>query len=999
MKKIYYWYLSCIILLLCTFTTEAQKVPANLMTIESVVVDENGSPINGAWVYGNEGIAVVKTDAQGKFTVMTPDLGDLLVEAPGYESVVFEPEQYRNLETLTLKKSPFLYGQNDLVRIAFGKVKKGDLVNAVSVLDPKELRKYDNTQSISSALLGMIPGMLGNSNIRGIGTPMYVVDGLPRDISTINLSEVEQISVLKDINSSVLYGNDAVNGVVLITTKRGQPYKKQVNANAFYGISRPSALPSYLSSADYMGLYNEARLNDGLGIQYSPEVIEQYRSGNKYRYPSIDYYSGEYLKSIRPVSRAMVDFSGGNNVATYYSNIGWTQTGSLYNFGEGKSLRSNVFNVRGNIDLKINRWIKSAMDAVIVLNNNNSPTGNFYSNAATLRPNLFSPLLPISLIDPENAILKGHKNDINDTYLLGGTAAYPTNPIAAGYSGGDNRQVQRTFSFNNRIDFDMGNSVKGLAFHTNLSFDYLTLYDQYVSNTYAVYAPVWSATEDRITSITKFGEDVRTGTQNVGNASYRRRIGFYGLLDYDRTFNDVHHFSGSLLAYLTNDKVQTDLQGNKNANLGLRLAYGYKNKYLVDFSSAYVNSVKLPEGNRTAFSPSLGVSWMISSEDFMSSVSSVDYLKLRLSAGSMNSDNGISGYYNYDERYGASGSYAWYEGTRTRAGVIPINGGNSGLAFEKRNEINLGLESMLFKNRLSVNANVFTSVYSDQITRPQSIYPSYYTTFIPYRNFEENSYKGVELGISYHENIGDFSFVLGANVLYATSKVKVRDELYSESYRNRTGQTVDAMFGLESDGLFASREDIAGHELQAFGTVKPGDIKYVDQNGDGIIDANDEVRIGRSQAPLSYGLNLRLSYKKLTLFARGNGRTGANAMLSNNYYWVDGDDKYSDYILNRWTEATAANATLPRLSSIANTNNYRNSDFWLYSDNYFTIDRMQLTYDFPIRVTNKLNMKAFSMFVDASNMVMFSKYRHIKELNIGTEPQYRSYSLGLNVSF
>lgn len=998
MKKIY-WYLSCIILL-CPFTSKAQKTPpASLMTIESIVVDENGAPISGAMVYGNEGIAFAKTDAQGKFTLFTPDLGDLLVEAPGYESFIYDPEKYRNQETLTLKKSPFLYGQNDQIRIAFGNVKKGDLVNAVSVLDPKELRKYDNTQSIASAITGMIPGMLGSSNIRGIGNAMFVVDGLPRDISTINLAEVEQISVLKDINSSILYGNDAVNGVVQITTKRGQAYKKQVNANVFYGISRPTALPEYLSSSRYMELYNEARVNDGLGIQYAPDVIEQYRTGNKYRYPSVDYYSSEYLKSMKPFSRAMVDFSGGNNVATYYSNVGWTQDGSLYNFGEGQSLKSNTFNVRGNIDLKVNRWIKTAMDAVIVLNNNNSPTGNFFGNAATLRPNLFSPLLPISMIDPENAILKGRKNDINDTYLLGGTASYLTNPIAAGYAGGTNRTVQRTFSFNNRIDFDLSRSVQGLAFHTNLSFDYLTLYDQFISNTYAVYAPTWSATEDKITNITKFGEDVRTGNQNVGNASYRRRLGFYGLLDYNRTFQDVHRFSGSLLAYVANDKIQSDLQGSKNANLGLRLAYGYKNKYMVDFSSAYVNSVKLPEGNRTALSPSLGIAWMLSSEDFMSSVTFVDYLKLRLSAGSMNSDNGIPGFFLYDERYGSSGSYTWYDGTRSRAGVVPINGGNTGLSFEKRKEINFGLESMLFKNHFSVNANFFTSAYTDQITRPQTIYPSYFTTFIPYRNFEENTYKGFELGLSYQERIGDFSFNLGANILYSNSKVKKRDELYAVAYRNRTGQPLDARYGLEAEGLFSSQADIAAHELQAFGTVKPGDIKYVDQNGDGIIDDNDEVRIGRSQAPLSYGLNLRLSYKNFSLFARGNGRVGADGALSNNYFWVDGDDKYSSYILDRWTEATASTATLPRLSSISNTNNYRSSDFWLYRDNFFTVDRVQLNYDFPISFNNRLKMKSLSVFADVSNLVMFSKYRDIKQLNIGTEPQYRSFSLGLNVSF
>ncbi|MFC5409469.1 SusC/RagA family TonB-linked outer membrane protein [Larkinella bovis] len=997
MKKIYR-YLSYM-LLFCHFVAVAQKKAATPIVIKSLVTDENGRPISDATIYGNEGVAFSKTDSDGRFTISIPDLGDLLVEAPGFESAVFKSGEYSNQETLTLQKSPFQFGQRDAVNIAFGKIKKGNLVNAVSVLGPNELRRFDNTQSISSALTGLIPGMLGSANIRGIGSPMFVVDGLPRDVSTLNLSEVEQISVLKDINAAILYGNDAVNGVVLVTTKRGQAYKKQINATAFYGISRPSALPEYLSSADYMELYNEARLNDGLGIQYSPTMIQNFRNGNSYRYPSIDYYSSDYLKKIKPFSRAMVDFSGGNNVATYYSNIGWTQTGSLYNFGEGKSMKSNVFNVRGNIDLKVNHWIKSALDAVIVLNDNNQPQGSFFANAATLRPNLYAPLLPISLIDPENAILKGRKNDVDGAYLIGGTAAYLTGPIASGYAGGENRQLQRTFSFNNRIDFDLNQAVQGLAFHTNLSFDYLTLYDQFISNTYAVYEPVWAETEDRIVNIRKYGEDVRTGTQNVGNASYRRRIGFYGLLDYNRTFDDVHQVSGSALAYLTNDKLQGDIQGNKNANLGLRLAYGFKNKYLVDFSSAFVNSVKLPPRNRTAFSPSLGLAWVMSAEDFMASASFINYLKIRASAGILNSDNGISGFYNYHERYAGSGSYSWYEGTRSRAGVVPMNGGNDNLAFEKRRELNVGFESILWNNRLSLDANVFTSVYSDQITRPQSIYPSYFTTFIPYQNFDENAYHGAELGLSYRERWGDFSLVVGANVLYANSEVKKRDELYASSNRNRTGHPVDARFGLATEGFFNSRSDIADHEPQAFGTVKPGDLKYKDQNGDGIIDANDELRIGRSQAPFSYGLNLRLSYKNLTLFARGNGRMGADGELSNNYFWVDGDDKYSTFVLNRWTEATQATATFPRLSSIANTNNYRSSDFWLYRDNFFVVDRLQLTYEIPVKVSNKWHTRAFSVFADVSNLGMFSKYRQVKELNIGSEPQYRSYSLGLNISF
>ncbi|GAB2800986.1 SusC/RagA family TonB-linked outer membrane protein [Rhabdobacter roseus] len=986
--------LVCGMLLLCPGLARAQQS----RTLQGIVADENGKPIKGAWVYANEGIAVGNTDMAGKFALAVTGASSLLVEAEGYESAVFEPEDYLERETLTLRKSDFLLGQKDDVRIAFGKVKKANLVNAVSVLDPVQLRRFDNTQTVASALTGMLPGLLGSSNVRGIGTPLFVVDGLPRDISTLNLAEVEQITVLKDINSAIMYGNQAVNGVVLVTTKRGQAYKRQINASAFYGISRPTTLPEYLPSADYMELYNEARTNDGLGIQYSPDLIQKYRTGNPYRYPSIDYYSGEYLKSFRPFSRATMDFSGGNRVATYYSNIGWTQTGSLYNFGEGKSAKSNVFNVRGNIDLKVNSWIKSALDAVVVLNNDRSPQGNFWANAATLRPNLFAPLVPISSIDPENAILKRRKNDIDGMYLLGGTTTYQTNPIAAAYAGGELERLQRTFSFNNRIDFDLSRSVQGLAFHTNLSFDYLTLYDQFISNQYAVYEPVWDE-QDRIISLRQFGEDVRSGTQNVGNASYRRRIGFYGLLDYDRTFQEAHQVSGSLLAFLTNDKVQEDLQGNKNANLGLRLNYGYKSKYLVDFSSAYVHSVKLPEGNRTAFSPSLGLAWVMSSEDFLSSTPFLDYLKVRLSAGIMHSDAGIDGFYYYNNRFGGSGSYSWYEGTRSRAGTVSVNGGNNLLAFEKRKEVNLGFESMLFNKRLSLDANVFSSLYSDIITRPQTIYPSYFTSYIPYQNFDENAYHGAEMGVSYQQQLGDFSLVLGVNALYANSKVRKKDELYADSYRFRTGHPVDARFGLVADGFFSDQAEIDRYAIQAFGAVKPGDLKYLDQNGDGIIDANDERRIGRSQAPFSYGLNLKLSYKNLTLFARGNGRAGADGMLSNDYFWVDGDDKYSTYVLGRWTEATKATATFPRLSSIANTNNYRSSSFWLYRDNFFTLDRLQLTYDIPIRLSNRLNLKSLSCFADASNLVMLSAYRSIRELNIGTEPQYRSFSLGFNAWF
>ena len=592
-----------------------------------------------------------------------------------------------------------------------------------------------------------------------------------------------------------------------------------------------------------------------------------------------------------------------------------------------------------------------------------------------------------------------HKNDADGLYLLGGTSSYLRNAISDVYAGGESENVQRTFSFNNRVDFDLQKITKGLAFHTNVSFDFYTRYDQSIYNTYSVYLPVWNVVSDSIVSLTPYGTDTRTGTQNIANSYFERRFGFYGMLDYDRTFAGLHHLTGSLLGYGSRYKIEGDFQGSKNLNLGLRVGYSYKSKYLLDFSSAYVNSVKLPAGNRGAFSPSLGLAWVISSENFMKAVPVSDYLKLKVSTGVLNSEVGIDGFYYYDNSYGNSGSYSWNEGIYTNYGTVSNQGGNSQLGFEKRNELNLGFEGILFNHHINIDANVFTSEYYDQITKPQTMYPGFYSTFIPYKNFDSNSYQGAELGLSYNKSFGDFSFVIGANALYATSKVVKRDELYVDKYQYRKGTTLDARFGLVADGFFMNQSEIDSHPIQAFGKVVPGDIKYVDQNNDGVIDTRDEVMIGRWQAPYSCGLNLKLAYKNITLFAQGNGRIGSDSYITNNYYWVDGGDKYSEYILNRWTEETKTTATLPRLTTLSSSNNYRSSTFWLYRDNYFTLDRVQLTYEMPQKVAGMLNMHQLSFHVNASNLFTISKYKNFRELNIGSEPQYRSCSVGVKAMF
>ena len=975
----------------------AQTSEKEQVTIESVVRDYNGNPIEGALIYGNEGSTVAKSDASGRFSITVLANSPLLIESDNHEPVLFRAADYSGLSEFNLTVSEFMHGPRDDVNLGFRTTKRGSLANAVNSVNPDEIRRYDDVQSIAAVLSGRVPGLLGSTNLRGMGGMLFIVDGFPREPGSIHPAEVKQITVMKDVNASVLYGSAAANGVVLITTKRGQAHKREVNVTGFYGVSTPAALPKFLSSADYAELYNEARINDGLDPQYDSDAISNYREGNPYRYPDIDYYSSEYIRSVRPYSRVMAEFAGGNDLATYYTNLGWDQSGSLLAFGEGATARQDNFNIRGNVDVNVSSWIKSSLDATAVLNNDRGPVTNYWNAAATMHPNLISPLIPIDLIDPENPLLLTRRNDVDGKYLLGGTSAQRTNPIADVYLGGVNEVVQRLFSFNNRIDFDLERITQGLSFHTNGSFDFYSRYNQTISNDYSVYNPSWTA-EDSISNLSQFGLDRRTGTQNVGNSFYQRRFGFYGNLAYDRTFDQVHRFTGNLLGYANVLKWQGELQGTKLANLGLHVGYGYKNKYLVDFSSAYVHSVKLPEGNRGAFSPSLGLAWVISSEDFMTS-SAIDYLKLRASGGILHTDMGIDGFYLYESIYSRSGTYAWYDRTWTNQGTVSNYSANNLLSFEQRREINLGLEGILFNHLLAFDANVFSSSHSNIVTRPQTQYPNFYSHFIPYENFDENVYKGAELGLSLNQNIGNMSFTLGANALFIDSEVKIRDEVWADEYQYRAGNPVDAIFGLVSDGFFNSEAEIESHATQAFGTVRPGDIKYVDQNNDGIVDANDQIMIGRWTAPFSYGLNLRVAYGNFSLFALGVGRMGADSFRGGNYYRPDGNNKYSEVVLDRWTEETKATATYPRLSSLSSSNNNRNSTFWMYRNNYFTLDRVQLSYDMPDAFAQRLRMKNLGFYVSGSYLMTVSKHAEINELRVGSEPLYRSFSLGVKTQF
>ncbi|ANW95858.1 hypothetical protein AXE80_05995 [Wenyingzhuangia fucanilytica] len=976
----------------------------------ATVVDEQGNPIRNVNIFGPNGVQTI-TDDNGNFEVDLPYEQSVVIQKEGFESELLKVIDLTG--KIVLEKSPFLASEDDEIKMGVTTKDRRDIVGSVASINTKDRVVYDNTQWVRDYINGLMLGVKGSANVRGLGNALFVIDGvIGRNPNILNMQEVEQITVLKDANSVALYGSQGRNGVIIINTKRGKINQKQVNVNVLSGVRMPISLPNYLGSVDYMELYNEARRNDGLTDFYAPTLIEEFKnSTNKYRYPDTDFYSDEYLRPFVNTANIVADFSGGDEKTQYYVNMGWNHDQSLVKINPDANVGTNRFNVRGNIDFKINDWITSSLDGVAILSNTKSALSNLLNSGTSFKPNSYAPLLPVSMIDATGnpalaAQLKGA--GIFDGMLLGGSQQFQNNtPIANIIGGGYQKSVFRSTQFNNSVNFDLDMITEGLSAKTYLSFDFYDAYNISVRNDYAVYEPTWQ--DDKIIGLTPFGgPDKKDLTENISTNDFVSRLGFYGLVNYKRTFNKKHSFNSTFLGYFNSQKENNTIQSDINSHLGFQLAYDYKKKMFVDFSAAYVNSIKLPDGNRTALSPTLGLAYALSEEQFFKNIDFVDYLKIKASAGIINSDLGIDSYYLYGENFSDGSAFNWADGQSTNRRQNVSQGANPNLGYEQRVDLNVGFESYLMKS-IWLEFNYFKSDLDKQVTFLNSKYPSFYNTFKPYDNYNKNTYSGFELGLNYNKNINDFSVNLGANILYNKAEITKRDEINEYAYQNRVGTATTAIVGLVDQGFYSENDfDVAGNgdlslksnfPVPAFGSVQPGDIKYKDQNGDNIIDNNDRVVIGMGNSPWSYGLNLNLKYKRLNLFVLGTGQIGGEAMKSNNYYKVNGNDKYSEVVLGRWTPQTANTATYPRLSSGSNQNNFQNSTFWMYDNSFFKINRAQLTYEFNEKVCSDLGMKDFSINVSGTNLFEIAENRDVRQLSIGGSPLYRTFTLGLRTSF
>lgn len=924
-----------------------------------------------------------------------------------------------NFSKATAQYGEILSWENDTidnkVEVAFRTMNERDLLGGVSVIDMEEMTE----KAYTTYSLGFIENLIGgvNGNIWGMDEYLVVIDGMVRDANNVLPTEIKQITVLKGPAAVVLYGSRAAKGVVQITTKRGTVGKSTISVRANTAMLTPKAFPEYLGSAEYMTLYNEARINDGSDILHSLEKIYNHSTGeNPYRYPNLNMYSSDYLRKAYNRSEAIAEITGGNNRVKYYTSTGYYRENSLLKVGNSKDNYTSRLFVRGNIDMNLRDFLKVQADANVTFYDAFTAAGDWWSNAASLRPDRVSPLIPLSYLE-ENDLLSGAAINasnyiIDGKYFLGGTQLNPTNPIADSYAAGNSKFVSRQFQFNTVFDFNLKSVLQGLHFRAKYGIDYALTYNQGYTNEYATFAPTWTnyAGVDMIGSVEQFGTDNKTGDENISNSAYRYTYNFSGQFDYTKTVNDDHNFFGMIVANAWQRQLSGQYHKISNVNLGLQASYNFQHKYYVDFSSALPYSAKLPEGNRLGFSPTLTLGWRPVKEDFFGDTA-FDDLMLTASAGIISQDLDIAtddnemGYYLYKSILQRGGWYSWAD-LGGEAATEFQRGDNPNMTFIKRKEINVGLRGSLWDQLLSFDLNFFAGKMDGDIARVNSLYPIYFTqvgyptsSIIPYINYNIDNRKGFDFSLYLNKKVNEVDLTLGVTGMYSKTEAGKRDESFEYDYQSRINLPVNGLWGLESLGFFNDQEEINSSPTQQFGDVAPGDLRYKDQNGDGIIDNNDEIYLGRWDTPLRLGLNFTAKWRNFTLFALADGFFGGHGFKNNSYYWVRGENKYSDIVRNRWTEETKNTATYPRLTTSNGANSFRNSDFWLYNTDRLNLSQVQFTYDIPEAALQGTFVSGLSVYVSGYNLLTISKERKHFEMNVGSAPQTRMYNIGVRGTF
>uniref|UniRef100_UPI004027BA21 SusC/RagA family TonB-linked outer membrane protein n=1 Tax=Candidatus Cryptobacteroides bacterium TaxID=3085639 RepID=UPI004027BA21 len=1021
---------------------------AQTKTVKGVIYEEEtGEPMPGATVSVEGSTRGVMTDLDGSFELTGVKPTDKLkFECLGKETQVL---QVGTMTNFVVKLKNAANELDEVTVVAFGKQRKESVIGSISTVDVKTLKVPSS--NLTTALAGNVAGVIayqrtgepGQDNadffVRGITTfgantsPLILIDNIEltsTDLARLQPDDIESFSIMKDATATALYGARGANGVIFVTTKRGQEGPAKIFARVETSISAPTDVVELADPVTYMKSYNEAiSTRDPLGeLMYTYDKIEQTGKpgANRLIYPANDWYD-MLFKDFATSYRANVSARGGGKVATYYVSGAYTEDTGVLKVDKRNSFNNNIddknYTLRSNVDINVTPTTKLAVRLTGNFRDYQGPLNggsDVYRQIMHSDPVLFPAYYPV---DDEHVgiqhIMFGNYED--------GSYINPYANLVKGYKNYQRSQMIAAV----QLEQDLKFITKGLSFMTLFN---LTRLSEFTVN--RQFNPYWyrldrydSYTgEYHVNRINENGTDYLTYSESgktVKNTMYSETR-----LNYNRSFGK-HDVTGLLV--LTASESLTANAGSlqlslpsRNAGLSGRFTYGYDKRYFVEYNFGYNGSERFHKSHRWGFFPSAGLAWMMSNEKWFKPLTKVvSNLKLRYSYGLVGNDNiGSSSnrfYYLSEMSMNNSGLGASFGETRNVGynGIGVVRYANEAITWEKSYKSNYALELGLFK-KLDIIAEYFTEHRTDIFMQRADIPNTMGLQAAVYGNIGQARSKGIDIQADYKQAWASGLWASArANFTYSTGKYDVYEEpTYPESYRQHAGRSIRQTWGYIAERLFVDDEDAANSPSQAaFGSqYGGGDIKYTDVNGDGVITNADMVPIGYPTSPeIIYGFGVSLGHKgfDFSVFFQGLGRES---------FWIDATSAYSTkynkygtapfvnngqllkaYSDSHWSEDNRdIYALYPRYSAYENHNNTQVSTWWMRDGSFVRLKQMEFGYTLPQKLTNKIHIDNLRVYFQGNNLLCWSKFK-LWDPELAGEgfnyPIQRTFNIGVNVTF
>ncbi len=1021
----------------CALVTASVSVAAQ-QNVTGVVVDELGDPIIGVTVHIVGTTVGTITDLNGNFNIQVEKGQTLGFGFIGMENQQVVVSDQTNIN-IVMKSEDF--GINEVVVIGFGEKKKVTITGSVSTINSEEILKSP-TANITNALAGKISGISAVQNtgqpgadeaslaIRGNSNILTIVDGVERPFSQIDPEEIESISILKDASATAVYGIRGGNGVLIVTTKRGEVGRAKIAVSTSIGIQQPTIMAKKSDSYTYAMGHNERAFNDGEPEEswiFQEEALEAFKNGGNLLYPDTDWEDYLFRENALQ-SKTNFTIRGGTEKVRYFVALGYlSQNGLLKDLDPrfDENFTFDRYNYRSNLDIDVTKstLLKISLGGRTEIRN--QPKAKNAEEGIWKEASWAQPMSGSGIVDGK--WISASQDNIN---------LEMKDPLNAFYGRGYENRTKAVLNMDLDLIQKLDIVTKGLK--VQLKGSYNTTYTH--SKTRGSSPNRYEAIKDPLDAdnivFRKVNDQGTLSYSETGRNSMPKSRNWYveGGLNYNRKFG-FHDVSGLLLYNQRTVYYPSQFTDIPNRTLGMvaRMTYNYKTKYLVDFNLGYNGSENFPEGKRFDYFPAVSLGWVVTEEGFMDNIGVLSYLKIRGSYGKVGNDRigGNRFLYQPDAwNYNAAGYNFGYDNPNSQSGALEMRIGNPNVTWETITQKNIGLDAKFFDARLSTSVDLFHEFREDMLIFRQTV-PNFVAAVLPAVNMKERENKGYELELGWRDKAGDFKYYINANVSYARNKVLFMDEVPQPyAYLERTGKPDNQPFGYITDGFFS--KDVNTSDPNDPNNINPnnidpqtglplpyadqgnrgaGDIIYKDLNSDGAIDDLDMMAIGYNPniPEYNFGLNTGFNWKGFDFSMTWSGVANTYRILPNvlrKPFAGQNRALYDHLYDGRWTQEKAdAGETIvyPRFSQTSDLNNGLVSDLYYQDASFIRLKSLEFGYTIKASVLDRVGLRNVRVYMNGFNLLTFSEFNifdpESRPGSSGLYPMIKMYNMGVKFNF